>query len=188
LLSTGRLKIAAALLLTSPYVPMLFHGEEWGASTPFQYFTSHEDPVLADQVRQGRSREFAAFGWSPEHVPDPQDEATFARSRLRWEEMASPRHSDLLDWHRQLIRLRRHSPVLLDGNYQACDVSFDEAGKWLVIRRGHLAVACNCSPERRHVPVDRTAEIVLSSEPGVEASADSCTLPPESVAILRVIP
>ena len=77
LVSPGRLKIAAALVLTSPFVPMLFQGEEWGASTPFQYFTDHPEPDLAKAVREGRRQEFAAFGWKPEDIPDPQTPETF---------------------------------------------------------------------------------------------------------------
>ena len=83
LMSEGRLHVAAALLLTSPFVPMLFQGEEWGAATPFQYFTDHDDPELAEAVRAGRRAEFAAFGWDPESMPDPQDLATFERSQPR---------------------------------------------------------------------------------------------------------
>ena len=86
--NSGRLKIAAALVLTSPFIPLLFQGEEWGASTPFQYFTDHDDPELGRAVREGRRVEFAGFGWAPEAIPDPQDPATFARSKLDWQERA----------------------------------------------------------------------------------------------------
>ena len=86
LMSDGRLRVAAALLLTSPFVPLLFQGEEWGATTPFQYFTDHTDPELGRAVSEGRRREFAAFGWDPQAVPDPQDPATFERSKLDWTE------------------------------------------------------------------------------------------------------
>src|SRR5690606_7306946 len=84
LLATGLLKIGAALVLTSPFVPMLFQGEEWGASTPFLYFTDHADPDLAEAIRQGRRREFAAFGWDAESIPDPQAIETFRRAQLNW--------------------------------------------------------------------------------------------------------
>jgi maltooligosyltrehalose trehalohydrolase len=100
-------RLAATLVLQSPFVPLLFMGEEWGASTPFQYFTDHDDPELARAVSAGRRREFEAFGWAPSDVPDPQDPATFERSKLRWEEIAEPPHRDLLDWYREFIRLRR---------------------------------------------------------------------------------
>ena len=84
----ARVQIAAALLLCAPFVPMLFQGEEWGASSPFQYFTAHEDAELAALVSEGRRKEFAAFGWDPSGIPDPQATETFERSRLRWDERA----------------------------------------------------------------------------------------------------
>ena len=93
LMTDGRLRVAAALLLTAPFVPMLFLGEEWAASTPFQYFTDHEDAELGRAVSEGRRREFAAFGWDPSGVPDPQDPATFERSRLRLGRAPGRRHA-----------------------------------------------------------------------------------------------
>ncbi|HUF91415.1 MAG TPA: malto-oligosyltrehalose trehalohydrolase, partial [Candidatus Limnocylindria bacterium] len=93
LMSVGRLKIAAALVLVPPYVPLLFQGEEWGATAPFQYFTEHEDPGLGRAVSEGRRREFAGFGWQPEDVPDPQAPETFLRSRLDWSETAREPHA-----------------------------------------------------------------------------------------------
>ncbi len=86
LVDEGALKAAAALLLTAPFTPMLFQGEEWAASSPFQYFTDH-DPELGKAVSEGRRREFAAFGWNPDHVPDPQDPQAFDRSKLVWNEL-----------------------------------------------------------------------------------------------------
>jgi maltooligosyltrehalose trehalohydrolase len=185
LVSTGRLEIAAALLLMSPFVPMLFQGEEWGAATPFLYFTSHEDPVLADQVRQGRRREFAAFGWKPEDVPDPQAEDTFARSRLQWNELSAEPHKRLLEWHRALIRLRRETPALRDGNYQECRIEFDEQARWLVLRRSGLAVACNFAADVRDIPLAACAEILLQSHRDARAVTHSCQLPGDSVAVVR---
>ena len=89
-------------MLTSPFTPMLFMGEEWAASTPWQYFTSHEEPELAEAVRAGRRREFAAHGWAAEDVPDPQDPATVERSTLDWSELGHRgAHAAMLDWHRR---------------------------------------------------------------------------------------
>ncbi|MGH7664682.1 MAG: malto-oligosyltrehalose trehalohydrolase, partial [Gemmatimonadaceae bacterium] len=107
LMSTGRLEIGAALVLTSPFVPLLFMGEEWGAATPFQYFTDHEDEDLGRAVSEGRRSVFRAFGWDPSDVPDPQDAATFLRSKLDWAETNEGVHAELLDWHRKLIALRK---------------------------------------------------------------------------------
>ncbi len=92
LTTPGRLRIAAALELCAPFVPLLFQGEEWGASTPFRYFTDHRDPVLGRAVRDGRRREFAPFGWKPDDVPDPQDPQTWRRSVLRWDELEEASH------------------------------------------------------------------------------------------------
>ena len=115
LMSDGRLRVAAALLLTSPFVPMLFQGEEWGASTPFQYFTDHQRSRARPGGQRRAAPEFAAFGWDPADVPDPQDPATFERSRLDWAEPRKDRHADLLAWYRELIALRagraRRSPI-----------------------------------------------------------------------------
>ena len=82
-----RAKIAAALVLLGPFLPMLFQGEEWASSSPFQYFADHEDPEMARQVSEGRRKEFAAFGWDPDAIPDPEDRRTFQRSKLNWEEV-----------------------------------------------------------------------------------------------------
>ncbi len=176
-------RLAAALVLTSPFVPMVFQGEEWGASTPFQYFTDHEDPELGQAVSEGRRREFAAFGWSPDEVPDPQDPATFERSRLRWNELGDEPHASLLEWHRALIALRRAEPDLSDGRFVA-EAEWDAEAGWLRVERGALTVEVNLSAEARH---DHTAtgELVLASHPDATLGADGLRLPPTSVAILR---
>jgi maltooligosyltrehalose trehalohydrolase len=185
LVSNGRLKIAAAILLTAPFVPMLFQGEEWAASTPFQYFTAHEDPRLGAAVSEGRRREFSAFGWKPEDVPDPQDVETFRRSKLRWEELSQPPHRDMLSWYRALIALRRRTPELLDGDFERCDVRCDEAAGWLVVDRAPLVIACNLADTRRQIPLGGPASLVLGSDAAVQVDAAACLLPPDSVAILR---
>ncbi|MGH9306506.1 MAG: malto-oligosyltrehalose trehalohydrolase, partial [Acidimicrobiales bacterium] len=115
LMSTGRLMVAAGLVMTAPFVPMVFQGEEWGASTPWCYFTDHADPDLGRAVRDGRRAEFAAFGWDPTIIPDPQDLDTFERSRLDWAEMEVAPHAGLLDWYRRLIALRGRIVGLSDG-------------------------------------------------------------------------
>ncbi len=161
----GPLKAAAALVLLGPFVPMLFQGEEWAAGTPFLYFTDHEDAELGRLVSEGRRREFAAFGWSPEDVPDPQSPQTFEASRLAWDELDEPRHRDMLDWHRRLIRLRRSEPALSSGSFEGLAVRFDEDGRWLVLERGPFSIACDFSPEPRPIP-GVTGEIVLASDDG----------------------
>ena len=186
LVSPGLLKIGAALVLTSPFVPMIFHGEEWGAGTPFLYFTDHEDPALARAVSDGRRREFAAFGIEAKDVPDPQAPETFRRSKLDWTELAREPHAPMLDWYRRLIRLRRDHPELTDGRLDRLRVSFDERERWLCVERGSLTIACNLSDAPRSVPLalDRPRSVRLASDSVVTLAAEAIELPPTSVAIL----
>src|SRR5260370_130822 len=134
LMSDGRLRVAAALLLTSPFVPLLFQGEEWGATTPFQYFTGHNDPGLGRVVSEGRRHQFSASAWDPDSVPDPQDPATFRRSRLDWPEIESERHASLLAWYRRLIALRRQTVALTDPRLDRTEAECATGGGPLAIR------------------------------------------------------
>jgi maltooligosyltrehalose trehalohydrolase len=131
LVSVEQQKLAAALLLLSPYVPMLFMGEEYGETNPFQYFVSHGDAKLVDAVRAGRKKEFEAFGWGDE-VPDPQSEETFARSKLDWSRSSISPHREIRALYRDLLRLRRQEPALRPGD-SAIDVRHDAAQKWLTV-------------------------------------------------------
>jgi maltooligosyltrehalose trehalohydrolase len=185
LVSVRRLKIAAALLLTSPFVPMLFQGEEWGASSPFQYFTAHEDAELGSLVSASRREEFAAFGWEPSSVPDPQSPETFEKSRLRWDELVLPEHADLLRWYRTLIALRRELPSLRDGNYRAVTVAVDESRGCLLIRRGTVTVGCNLGEEPTTFDLGTKHWLVVASDTSVDCHGAAVHLPAESVAILR---
>ncbi|HEV8626870.1 MAG TPA: DUF3459 domain-containing protein, partial [Acidimicrobiia bacterium] len=185
LMSTGRLHIAAALVLLGPFVPMLFQGEEWGASTPFQYFTDHIDPKLGRAVSQGRRREFAAFGWNPEDVPDPQDPATFERSILDWAELTKEPHAALLEWHKELITLRRRIPALSDGDFNEVHTTWDDDAQWFCLRRGSITVATNLASETQSVPVPGSATTMLLSSDATAALEDGAVqLPADSVAIL----
>jgi maltooligosyltrehalose trehalohydrolase len=181
LTSWGRLHVASALLITSPFVPMLFQGEEWGASTPFLYFTDHRDPGLARAVRDGRRREFAAFGWAPEDVPDPQDPATFRRSRLDWDEPDLAPHADLLRWYRDLIALRRAEPDLRDP---AVPVTPTHRQGVLSVRRGGIVVVVNLGDRSRSAAVGPTT-LLMGSDQGVRTDRAGVVLPVDSVAILR---
>jgi maltooligosyltrehalose trehalohydrolase len=179
------LKVGAALVLTAPFVPLLFQGEEWGASTPFCYFTDHSDPQLADAVSEGRKREFASFGWDPAAVPDPQSPETFNMSKLNWGEVDEPLHAELVAWHRDLIRLRRAEPALHDGRRDLVEVRFDETSRWLTMERGPITVACNFSDRMATLPLDanRSARVLLTSVEPPEVRAESVALGPESVTI-----
>ena len=128
------LKLAASVVLLSPFVPLLFMGEEYGETAPFQYFTSHSDPALVEAVRQGRRAEFAQFSWEGE-VPDPQDEATFARSRLQHALRQEEPHRTLREYYRELLRLRRELPALADLNREQMEVVACEPERVLFVRR-----------------------------------------------------
>ena len=138
-LSPGLLAVGATLVLTSPFTPMLFMGEEWGASTPWQFFTSHPEPELGKATAEGRIGEFAEHGWDADVVPDPQDPETFTRSKLDWSELSQEPHERLLAVHRALIALRRAHPDLLDPDLSAVQVTWDDADHWLVVHRGLAA-------------------------------------------------
>jgi maltooligosyltrehalose trehalohydrolase len=180
----ARAKIAAALVFTAPFVPMLFQGEEWAATSPFQYFTDHE-PELGKLVSEGRKKEFAAFGWRPEEVPDPQDEQTFLRSKLHWEEQSKPPHSEMLDWYRQLIQLRKSEPDLTEGSLDHTQVEFSEEGKWLVMQRGSIQVIVNLGTRSLVRKIEENTQLLLSSGEAVAIEDNMITLSPDAVAVLR---
>ncbi len=183
LMSVGRLQIAAALVLLGPFVPMLFAGEEWAASTPFQYFTDHQDPGLGRLVSDGRRREFASFGWDPADIPDPQDPATFARSTLRWDELELEPHATMLRWYRELSALRASTPGLRDGDRAAGSVEFGEAGRWLVMRRAALTVACNWGDGPAHLHVRESAVVMTNVAPSW--TERGLLLEPDAVVVTR---
>ncbi len=183
LMTTGRLQIAAALVLLGPFVPMLFAGEEWAASTPFQYFTDHQDRELGRLVSEGRRREFASFGWDPATVPDPQDRDTFEHSRLQWPEREREPHATVLRWHTELIALRASLPALRDGDRRAVAVEYDETDRWLVMRRSGVSVACNWGGTTVDLPM-AVATVVLSNVDVVQ-SATGVLVPPDGVVVAR---
>ncbi len=183
LLPTARLKVAAALVLTAPFVPMLFQGEEWGASTPWQYFTNHSDPELGSAVSEGRRREFAAFGWAPEDVPDPQDPRTRERSVLRWDEVDEEPHRSVLAWHQQLLMLRRAVPGLATDRPEDTEARANDVEEWLQVRRGGLLISANLSRRRRRLEIAGATHLVAASSPDVSVGDTWLELPPDSVAL-----
>jgi maltooligosyltrehalose trehalohydrolase len=195
LVGPDALRLAAAILLLSPYLPLLFMGEEHGETNPFLYFTSHGDPALVEAVRQGRRREFEAFAWSGE-VPDPQAEDTFQRSRPRWEAAESGDGSRLRALYRDLIRLRRAEPALRPGAAQVA-VRHDDAEGWVAVRyqRGDavLESAFNLSAVARVVPVaapERSRLVFSTDAPGYGGEGRATLgpelgLPPHAGVLLR---
>jgi maltooligosyltrehalose trehalohydrolase len=179
-----RAKIAAAMVLTSPFVPMLFQGEEWAASSPFQYFADHSDGELARAVSAGRKKEFAAFGWAPASIPDPEGAAAFQDSKLKWDEANLLEHAEMLEWYRALIGLRRSTPCLNDGTPGNTRVTFDEQSHWLRMDRGNIAVICNLG-EKRPFPILRGACVLIASNSNSQIDNSSIMLPRDSVVILE---
>jgi maltooligosyltrehalose trehalohydrolase len=135
LLGPAQLKAIAALLLLSPFVPVLFQREEWGARTPFLYFTDHNEE-LGRLVAEGRAREFSSVKWQGE-VPNPQNPDTFLRTKLDWREASEPRHADLLEWHRQLIGLRQSNSSARSTRSKPA-VKFSAPKLWLTYAHGGL--------------------------------------------------
>ncbi|MET8780083.1 malto-oligosyltrehalose trehalohydrolase [Nocardia sp. NPDC004654] len=184
-LTDGQLAVKAALVLCSAYTPMLFMGEEWGARTPFQFFTSHTDPQIGAATAAGRKEEFAEHGWPSEDVPDPQDPATFHRSKLDWSELADPARARLLACYRALLAIRRAHPDLTDSSLPHVRVDYDEWSRWLVLHRGTLHLVCNLSEDPVRVPV--TGFSLLSWEPPTEGPTGT-TIPAHSFALLADSP
>ncbi|GGS44689.1 malto-oligosyltrehalose trehalohydrolase [Streptomyces griseoviridis] len=186
LLSPGLLACAATLTLTGPFTPMLFMGEEWAAGTPWQYFTDHTDPGLAQAVRRGRRREFAAHGWKEEDVPDPQDPATRDRSCLDWSEPDRAPHARVLAWYRTLIALRHERPDLTDPALTGTKVAHDGAARWLAFRRGDLRIAVNLGTAEAAIPLGgRPARVLAAWEPVTAPGADGVLrVPGESAVVL----
>lgn len=191
-LDDGALAAEAALILLSPFTPMLFMGEEWGARTPWMYMTDHPEPELAQAVREGRRAEFGNHGWAAMYgedeatftVPDPQDPATFAASRLDWDELALPGHARMLDWYRRLIALRREVPDLASGDRSATDLTWptdapphDDGAwhDWLVLHRGTARVVVNLADTERVIPLGTSRPDLT-----IRASWTTChLLPPD---------
>ena len=182
-LTGGQLAIKAALALGSPYTAMLFMGEEWGTSTPFQFFSSHPEPKLARATAEGRKSEFAEHGWDVDDIPDPQDPQTFQRSKLNWEEVGAGEHAQLHRIYRDLIALRRNEPDLADPWLDHLVVDYDEGRRWILMRRNRLVIACNLGTEATTVPV--AGDLVAAWD--TPTVGDRTTeLPPHSFAIVRL--
>ncbi len=196
-LGYGPLALAAVATLTSPFTPMLFMGEEYGATTPWQFFTSHPEPELGKATAEGRIKEFERMGWDPAVVPDPQDPATFTRSKLDWAEASAGDHARLLELYRALIALRRTTPDLTEPGFEDTAVRFSEDEGWLLLRRGSTEVAMNFSAEARQLPVCGGTVALATDDgvrldpasgaeasPGREPSGGRLELPGRSAAIL----
>ncbi|MER7442677.1 malto-oligosyltrehalose trehalohydrolase [Micromonospora avicenniae] len=184
-LSPSLLRVGATLLMTAPFTPMLFMGEEWAATTPWQFFTSHPEPELAAAVVTGRRREFASHGWPEGDVPDPQDPQTFVRSRLDWAELDKPEHREMLEFYRRLIALRKSRPDLSDPRLNA--VSVQHGDQFLVMRRGNTLVVANLAARAQGISLPGVArQVLLATGEGVTVMRDRIQLPAETAAIVAL--
>ena len=186
-LDDDQLACAALVTLAGPFTPMLFQGEEWAASTPFQFFTSHPEPELGRATAEGRIREFAEMGWDPAQVPDPQDPATFERSKLDWSELDGGRHARLLAVYRQLAALRRTHPALTDPSFGNVSCTADEASRVFTMRRGDLLMAINFGDAAATVGLPTAGcELLFQTPAGATLADGSLGLPAHAGALLQV--
>ncbi|GAA1694743.1 malto-oligosyltrehalose trehalohydrolase [Microcella alkalica] len=195
-LAADEIAVAAVLNLTSPFTPMLFMGEEWGATTPWQFFTSHPEPELGLATAEGRLAEFAKMGWDESVVPDPQARATFERSKLAWSEVDEPRHARLLALHRALIRLRKHLPELTDPRFEHTLAAGEGEDGLAVFRldrgagiqspHGGIVSVCAAIREEASFEVGSEAALELSTTPDATLVDGVLTLPARSAAVVRV--
>jgi maltooligosyltrehalose trehalohydrolase len=203
------LAIAAALTLLSPFTPMLFMGEEWAASTPWQFFTSHPEPELGRATADGRIAEFARMGWDATVVPDPQDPETFHRSKLDWAEpypdavepevpdsgdfgfvaglrVPDSRHTRMLMWYRRLIALRRSRPEFTDPVLSGTRVDVDDEARTVLVHRGSVVIAVNLGPAGAATTL--AGRVLLHSGElagdDVPSEAQALVLPARSVVVV----
>ncbi len=181
LVGVDRTAAAAALVLLSPFAVLLFQGEEWAATTPFPYFSDH-DGELGEAIRRGRVAEFAAFGWPPERIADPQDRRTFDAAILDWDELHDEEHAAVRSWYRSLIALRRSHPAL-GARSQPGDDEAERSGSLVSVRRRTLRLLVNLggSSERWSAPLDGD---LLLERGSVARSRAGVELGPGAVLVL----
>lgn len=194
--SVDRVLCAATWLMTQPFTPMLFMGEEWGASTPWQFFTAHPEPELGKAVAEGRKAEFASMAWDHASVPDPQDPQTFERSKLNWDEVHRGDHERIFTAYRDLIALRRNTPELTSQDWATMATQASDDEQWFVLKRMSepesehgVVTAINLSDHERELPVmgGDAPQVLFASgaEPGLDTPG-KVTLAPHTAAVLRV--
>lgn len=183
-LDDDQLASAALLTLTAPFTPMLFHGEEWAASTPFPFFTSHPEPELADAIRKGRRAEFERLGFDAVGMPDPQDPSTFQSAKLDWTELTEGRHEVLLTGYRELTALRRRLSELTDPDMTATRCVVDETARTLVVRRGVVVIAVNFGVREAVLDLAGEHELLWATPAGATVAGPELVLPPHAGALL----
>ncbi|HKC49964.1 MAG TPA: malto-oligosyltrehalose trehalohydrolase [Myxococcota bacterium] len=185
-LSPERLMVAAGLVLTSPFIPLLFQGEEWGARTPFPFFCDYTDGALREAVRSGRREALAASGKECTDLLDPCAQATFVAAKLDWTELERPQHQRVFAWYQALLSLRRRLHALGSGPLLGADVRCSEKEGWISFRRGSLQFAAHIGSEVASIPVDRLAPpgVLLASGAGHRLVENRLELAADSFAVL----
>lgn len=179
----GQLIIAATLNICGPFTPMLFMGEEWGATTPWQFFTSHPEKDLGEATAKGRIAEFAKMGWDESQVPDPQDPETFERSKLRWAEADGGSHARILNAYRELTRLRREVPELTSQRFDLVRAEYGD--DWVFVDREGVIVVANFAQDSARVPLGHVTDVLFAS--AELAPGDGFVeVPGHAAAIVRV--
>jgi maltooligosyltrehalose trehalohydrolase len=189
LVSLEQQKLAATVLLSSPFLPLLFMGQEYGETAPFLFFTSFQDANLVEAVRQGRRKEFAAY-YAARDFPDPQAEATFEQSKLDWAKLSQPTFARLLSLYRDLFFLRTRHACIGNCRKDLTDVAFDEKARWLVMTRadfsGERAVLiCNFSERAQPIAIRsdrRRWELALWTADPAYGNDSGTARPPNLIA------
>ncbi len=177
-------KVALGLTLTAPFIPMLWMGEEFAASNPFLYFADHEEEEMRRLVSEGRKKDFAAFGWKEDEIPDPEAAETFTRSKLNWNEVHEGKHAEMLQWTRDLIALRRCTVDLNDGDFGHLQVGCDAGRKTLTMQRGSVRVVMNLDEQPMTCSLQEGETLTLCSRLEIVAEGNQLTLPQTTLAIL----
>ncbi|MGH9628780.1 MAG: DUF3459 domain-containing protein, partial [Bryobacteraceae bacterium] len=189
LVSVETQKLGAAILLSAPYLPMLFMGQEFGETAPFLYFTSHSDPALAEAVSNGRRREFEEF-FHLREFSDPQSPETFQESKINWTLLERSPNREILTLYRDWISLRKALPCLYNGRKDLTAVHFDESSRWLILERDdpsnqRALLICNFSGNDQEVPIENRTDdwtrAIWTADPRY-AGSPRCT-PPERLEI-----
>ncbi len=175
-------KVAIGIVLMAPYIPMLFMGEEFAASSPFLYFADHEDEEMRRLVSEGRKRDFALF--FGDEVPNPEDIETFNKSKLNWDEINTGKHAEMLGWTKALIKLRRCTVALNDGNMHHLMVSSDDKRMTLVMQREEARILVNLGTEPQSFDLLDGECLCLISRLGIESASDAIELPGMTLAVL----
>ena len=185
----GRLAVAAVLTLTAPGTPMLFQGEEWAASTPWPFFTSHPETELGVATARGRIAEFARMGWDPAVVADSQDPQTFRRAKLDWAEATAGHHSRILGLYRALARLRRGRPELTDPAWPAAarvhaPDGADAAHRAFELSRGEVRVLVNLTEAPWTVGIRPGEVVLIATDERTDVDSGALVLPSDSAAVV----